>query len=88
MHLNSSYDELLHHISELLIWSNGFINIGEIENLDLYEFEAYREIFKHKYEVEQEQKKEFTKNTFEYAKKAVEAICKTIAGNQQGPTNM
>ena len=53
MRFDSSYAELLHHVSELLIWSGGFINISEIEDLDLYEFEVYREIFKNKFETEQ-----------------------------------
>lgn len=81
MLFNSSYDYTLHNISELLVWCNGIINIDTIDNLDLYEFEVYREIFKNKFEAEQEGKKEFIKNTFEFAKKGVETICKTIAGS-------
>ena len=80
MRFNASYEGVLHSVSELLVWSNGIINISEVENLDLYEFEVYREIFKNKFEAEQDGKKEFIKNTFEFAKKCTEAICKTVAG--------
>lgn len=80
MHFDTSYEGVLHSASELLVWSEGIININDIENLDLYEFEVYREIFKNKFEAEQEGKKEFIKNTFEFAKKGIEAICKTVAG--------
>jgi hypothetical protein len=43
------------------------------------EFTYLRHIFKEKFEQEQKGKQEFIKNTFEFAKKAVEVICKTIA---------
>lgn len=79
MHFNSSYMSILQSVSELLVWASGYINIGEVEKLDLYEFEAYREIFKYKHESEQDDKKEFIKNTFEFASKCTENICKTIA---------
>lgn len=81
MHFNSSYVAIVHGASELAVWSNGIINISDIGNLDLYDYEVYREIFKNKFEAEQDGKKEFIKNTFEFAKKAVEAICKTVAGS-------
>lgn len=80
MHFNTSYSGILQSVSELLVWSTGYINIGEVEKLDLYEFEAYREIFKYKHEAEQDEKKEFIKNTFEFASKCTENICKTVAG--------
>lgn len=79
MHFNTSYSNILSEISELYIWSNG-INIKDIEDLELMEFEAYRNIFKAKYEKENDAKKEFIKNTFEFARRCVEVICKTIAG--------
>lgn len=67
-------------MAELLIWSSGFINIGDMNRMDVFEFDAFREMFKHKYDTDADNKKEFIKATFEFAKKSVEVICKTVAG--------
>lgn len=75
----SAYQQVLNDIAELLIYSSSSINIGEAEELSCVEFEYYKNIFKQKFEKELENKNEFIKNTFEFAKKAVEIICKTIA---------
>lgn len=80
MHFNSNVSLLFQNVSELAIWSSGIININDIYNLDLYEFEVYREIFKNKFETESESKSEFIKGLIEFAKRCVESICKTIAG--------
>jgi hypothetical protein len=66
-------------MAEMLIWSNGFINIGEMDRMDVFEFDAFREMFKKKYEEDADSKKEFTKATFEFARKGIETICKTIS---------
>ena len=79
MLLGESNQKTLHDIIELLIWSQGYININEIHELPCEEFMYLRNIFKEKFTKEQEQKQEFIKNTFEFAKKGIEAICKTIA---------
>ena len=75
----SAYQQVLNDIAELLIYSSSSINIWEAEELSCVEFEYYKNIFKEKFEKELENKNEFIKNTFEFAKKAVEIICKTIA---------
>jgi len=80
MQLNSAYQQVLNDIAELGVVSSSFINISEAEDLSCVEFDYYRSIFKQKYEKEQENKAEFTKASFEFAKKCTEAICKTIAG--------
>lgn len=79
MILNYSVKRLMHEIIELLIWSNGFINISEIYEFNNDEFIYLRSIFKDKFEQEQKSKQEFIKNTFEFARKGIEIICKTIA---------
>lgn len=79
MLLDYCNQKLTNEIIELLIWSNGFINKCEIENFTVDEFFYYRKIFKDKFEKEQDNKQEFIKNTFDFAKKGIEAICKTIA---------
>lgn len=82
MHM-SAYQQVLNDIAELLIYSSPSINIGDAEELSCVEFDYYKNIFKQKFEKELENKSEFIKNTFEFAKKAVEIICKTI-GNVWG----
>jgi hypothetical protein len=79
MLLNESNQKLLHEIIELLVWTEGFINISEIKEFQCDEFFYLRNVFKEKYEKEQDSKQEFIKNTFEFAKKGIETICKTIA---------
>jgi hypothetical protein len=76
---SSAYQQVLNEIAELLIYSASSINIEEAEELSCVEFDYYKNIFKQKFEKELENKNEFIKNTFEFAKKAVEIICKTIA---------
>jgi enolase len=80
MILEYSVQRITHEIIELLIWSNGFINISEAHQMTFDEFHYLRKIFKEKFEQEQKNKQEFIKNTFEFAKKGIEIICKTIAG--------
>lgn len=74
-----SNQKVLHDTIELLVWSQGYININDIQEFPCDEFFYIRNIFKDKFEKEQEQKQEFIKNTFEFARKGVEAICKTFA---------
>ena len=76
---SGAYQQVLNDILELLIYSSASINIGEAEELSCVEFDYYKGIFKEKFEKDTENKNEFIKNTFEFAKKAVEIICKTIA---------
>lgn len=78
MILECSAKKLLHDVIELLIWSNGFINISNMENMDNNEFLYLHKIFKEKFEQEQKNKQEFIQNTFDFAKKGIEIICKTI----------
>jgi len=80
MSFETTYLNTLGEISELAIWSSNLINITEAEQLDLTDFLFYRELFKKKFEEEKKGKSEFTKACFEFAKKGIEAICKTIAG--------
>jgi hypothetical protein len=80
MTFDLGYRNTLSQITELLIWANGLLSIPVIEELDQIEFEFYRTFFRKKYEEDNEQKKKFIENTFEFANKAVEVICKTIAG--------
>jgi hypothetical protein len=80
MQLNSAYQQVLNDIAEIGIFCSPFINISEAENLSCVEFDYYRSIFKEKFEKEQENKAEFIKASFEFAKKCTEAICKTVAG--------
>lgn len=53
----------------------------------MVDFITYRSIFKSKYDAEVENKKKFVEGTFEFAKKAVEAICKTVSGAYGTKTN-
>jgi hypothetical protein len=72
---------MLNEVFELLVWSNGVVgDIEIIENMSLSDFINYRNMFKPKYEAEAENKKKFIENTFEFARKGIEVICKTIAG--------
>lgn len=81
MTFESSYIQTVNEISELIVWSEGQVgNVLIIEELSLLDFINYRKIFKSKYEAEAENKKKFVENTFEFAKKGIEVICKTIAG--------
>lgn len=80
MQHNSSYQQVLNDIAEIGVVSASFINISQAEDLSCVEFDYYREIYKQKYEKEQENRAEFIKSTFDFAKKCTEAICKTIAG--------
>lgn len=80
MTFDLGYRNALSQIIELLVWSNGIVDKSEIEEMDQIEFEFYRTFFRKKYEEDNEQKKKFIENTFEFANKAVEVICKTIAG--------
>lgn len=61
------------------MYSGSGIPIEDIENLTSVEFEYYYKIFKEKFEKESENRNEFIQNTFEFARKCVEVICKTIA---------
>jgi len=80
MSFNTSYLNTLGEISELAIWSSNLINILDAEELDLSDFYFYRELFKKKFEEEKKSKSEFIKACFEFAKKGIEVLCKTIAG--------
>lgn len=53
----------------------------------MLDFMTYRSIFKSKYEGEADNKKKFIEGTFEFAKKGIEVICKTIAGAYGTKTN-
>lgn len=53
----------------------------------MLDFINYRSIFKSRYEGEADNKKKFIENTFEFARKSVEVICKTIAGAYGTKTN-
>ena len=78
--MDSCYKAVLNECIELIVWAAPSINIGEVDEIDLFEFEVYRKVFKDKFESEAKNKQEFIKNTFDFAKKCVEVICKTIAG--------
>lgn len=81
MSFESSYIQMINEISELIVWSNGGLGSLEVlENISMLDFINYRSIFKSKFEGEAENKKKFIENTFEFARKSVESICKTIAG--------
>lgn len=80
MTFDLGYRNALSQVIELLVWSNGLLTKDQIEELDQVEYEVYKTFFKKKYEDDNEQKKKFIENTFEFANKAVEVICKTIAG--------
>jgi hypothetical protein len=80
MTFDLGYRNTINQIIELLVWANGLLDKNEIEELDQIEFDLFRSFFKKKYEDDNEQKKKFIENTFEFANKAVEVICKTIAG--------
>lgn len=71
----------------MTVWAAPSINIVEIDNIDLHEFELYRKVFKEKFDTEAKNKQEFIKNTFDFARKCVEVICKTIAGAFGTKTN-
>lgn len=75
---SDSYQKVLNDIIELVVFSNNAISITEAEEIGCVEFEYYKNIFKEKYTKDIENKKEFIQNTFEFARKAVETICKTI----------
>ena len=78
--MDSCYKATINECIELVVWAAPSINIGEVDDLDLHEFEIYRKVFKDKFENEAKNKQEFIKNTFDFARKSVEVICKTIAG--------
>jgi len=80
MLMNSCYQQELNYEIELLCWGDKLFTYSEVENLDTHEFEVFRNIFKEKAEAEAKAKQEFIKNTFEFARKCVEVICKTISG--------
>jgi hypothetical protein len=81
MSFEGSYLQVMNQVSELLVWSDGIIGDSSvIEEMSMLDFLSYRNIFKAKYEGDSENKQKFIENTFEFAKKAVEVICKTIAG--------
>ena len=80
MTFDLGYRNTINQIIELLVWANGLIDLDQIDNFDQLEFEMYRAFFKKKYEDDNEQHKKFVENTFDFANKAVEVICKTIAG--------
>lgn len=81
MSFDSSYIQTINEISELIVWSSaGIGNLEIVENMSMLDFINYRSIFKAKFEGEAENKKKFIENTFEFARKSVEVICKTIAG--------
>lgn len=88
MSFESSYIQTINEISELIVWSDGGVGtINTIEDMSMVDFLTYRSIFKSKYEGEADNKKKFVENTFEFARKAVEVICKTIAGAYGTKTN-
>ncbi len=74
------YRNLINQILELLIWSTNHLTKTEIDELDEIEFQIFRNFFKQKYEDDNKEKQKFIENTFEFANKAVETICKTTAG--------
>ncbi|MCS7316905.1 MAG: hypothetical protein NZZ41_01095 [Candidatus Dojkabacteria bacterium] len=76
---SGSYQQILNEIIELFVFSGSSLTISDIENLTCVEFEYYYKIFKEKFEKENENKNEFIQNTFEFARRCVEVICKTIA---------
>jgi len=85
MSFESSYIQTINEISELIVWSSGGLGSLEvIENMSMLDFTNYRSIFKSKYEGEAENKRKFIEGTFEFARKSVDAICKTIAGANGG----
>jgi hypothetical protein len=77
---NSSYQQIINEIAEIGIWASPFINIGDAENLTCREFDFYKEVYKEKFEKEQENKQEIIKKAFEFGADCTKAICKTIAG--------
>jgi hypothetical protein len=81
MSFNTNYLNTLGEISELAIWSSNVINILDAEELEISDFYFYRELFKKKFEEEKKSKSEFIKICFDFAKKAIEILCKTIAGS-------
>lgn len=88
MSFESSYIQTINEISELIVWSDGGIgNLQVIEGMSMLDFINYRVIFKSKYEGEAENKKKFIENAFEFARKSVEVICKTVAGAYGTKTN-
>lgn len=81
MSFESSYIQTINEISELIVWSGGEIgNLDVIESMSMLDFLNYRSIFKSKFEGEAENKKKFIESAFEFARKSVEVICKTVAG--------
>jgi hypothetical protein len=80
MGFDSSYQQILSEIAQLNIFSGGSLSISEIEDLDLIDYYFYKEIYKNHYEQEQNNKQELIKQSFEFAKKSVEIICKSIGG--------
>ncbi len=56
------------------------MTVDIIESMSMGDFLNYRNIFKSKYDGDAENKKKFIENTFDFARKAVEVICKTVAG--------
>lgn len=78
MMCESCYLQVLNDISELGIWAAPFINIEEAEELTCLEFEFYRNVFREKYEKEQENKMEIIKKAFEYGGQCTKAICDSI----------
>ena len=78
--MDSCYKAVLNECIELIVWAAPSINIGEVDEIDLFEFEVYRKVFKDKFESEAKNKNELIKTAFEFARKSVETICKTIAG--------
>ena len=80
MTMDSCYKAILNECIELVVWAAPSINIGEVDTFDIHEFDIYRKVFKDKYEADTKSKQEFIKSTFEFARKCVEVICKTIAG--------
>ena len=87
MTFDLGYRNTINQIIELLVWSDTTLKKDEIEEMDQIEFDIYRAFFKKKYEDDNEQKKKFIENTFEFARKSVEVICKTIAGAYGTNTN-
>jgi hypothetical protein len=82
MTFESSYLQTINEIAELIVWSDGNLgDVNSIESMCMVDFFNYRKIFKGKYEGDAENKKKFIENSFDFAKKAVEVICKTIASS-------
>lgn len=76
---SDAYQNILNKIAAFYVYTGSSLNLDDIENVNCVEFEYYFNLFKEKFEKENENKNEFIQNTFEFARNCVEVICKTIA---------